>query len=70
MKKYEVEVEVLYVYAIEAEDERAAIRIAQSMEAGHAPYLERSIASVGVEEVDDHREPGHTIREPPVCAPA
>jgi hypothetical protein len=35
MKKYEVEVEVLYVYAIEAEDDRAAIRAAQSMEAGH-----------------------------------
>jgi hypothetical protein len=62
MKKFEVEVEVLYVYTLEAEDDREAIRAAQSMEAGHAPYLERSIASVYVEEVDDYREPGHALK--------
>jgi hypothetical protein len=65
MKKFEIEVEVLYVYAIEAEDEREAIGAAQLIEAGQTPYLERTIASVYVEEVGEYREPGHTVKTDP-----
>ena len=70
MKKFEVEAEVLYVYAIEAEDRRAAIRAAQSIEAGQMPCLERTIESVSVKEVNRYREPGHFHKtDPPgMCA--
>jgi hypothetical protein len=50
--KFEVEVEVLYTYAIEAEDEQGARMIAQMNVDSQAPYLERTIASVYCEKVE------------------
>jgi hypothetical protein len=63
MKKYEVEVEVIYLYGIEAEDENAATRAAHAKYTGRAPYLDCTIASIHAEAVD--HEPGHYHHEPP-----
>lgn len=49
MNTYLVEVEVLYLYRIEAESERGARAIAQMNVDSHAPHLERTIASICVE---------------------
>ena len=59
MNKYEVEVEVCYIYGIEADDEREAEIIAQMNIDSHAPYLECRIASIYVEKM----EPGNTSSE-------
>ena len=52
--KYEVEVEVCCIYGIEADDPHEAEIIAQMNVDSHAPYLERTIASIYVEQTLRH----------------
>ena len=62
---YEVEVEVLYTYGIEADDERDAEIIAQMNVDSHAPYLERTIAAICVEKMEPGNTPTETVQRPP-----
>ena len=65
MNKYEVEVEVCYVFAIEAEDPLQAERIAQMCVDEHAPDLERTIAAIYVEPLEEENTPTETVQRPP-----
>ena len=59
MNKYEVEIEVNYIYGIEADEEQGARMIAQMNVDENAAYLERVITSIYVEKM----EPGNTPTE-------
>jgi hypothetical protein len=63
--KFEVEVEVLYIYGIEADDEHEAQIIAQMNVSDHAPYLELTIASIYAEKMESENIPTEWVQRPP-----
>jgi hypothetical protein len=65
MHKYEVEVEVCYIFGIEADDAPQAERIAQMCVDEHAPYLERTIASIYIEKIEPENTPTESVQLPP-----
>lgn len=65
MPKYEVEVEVCYIFGIEADDAPQAERIAQMNVDEHAPYLERAITSIYVEQMEEGNIPTEHVQLPP-----
>lgn len=65
MNRYEVEVEVCYLFGVEAENEREAEIIAQMMLHERAPALECVIASICVEKVQPGNTASGSVQRPP-----
>lgn len=62
--KFEVEVEVNYVFAIEAEDEQSASMIAEmNVDSPYREsYIERTITSVYVEKMEPENTPTESVQ--------